>query len=269
MSLEPHTHDLPDELGENVSTHDSDRNGLAPRQRGSLTDPSMRDGNSSHGNPYEGDPDEITTDNDTGDVAVEPVGAGFDGGASEGTPAELRADMDTDGDDFSLGAREEPADADLLDGDTDDVAGEDLTGRHMTAAAPDPLPHPQVDAGRDGSTVGGNEPTHAPRLPTAPAPADEGTTAEVDLPIENYADLKVTEIVEKADSLTPDQLRQVRDFEAAHRNRKTLVTKLDRLLGGGRRRSRKAKAESNGHAGEGAAESEAEPAAAGDEAEGS
>lgn len=244
MAFEPHTDDLPNELGENVIDREIHRDGLTPRQRGSLTDPSMRDGNSSHGNPYEGDPEEITTDSDTGDTESEPVTAGFDGGANEGTPAELRADMDTDGDDFSLGAREEAADADVLEGDTDDLAGEDLTGQHMPAAAPDPLPHPRVDAGRDGSTVGENEPAHAARLPTRPAATPDEDTAEVDLPIENYSALKVTEIVEKAGSLTPDQMRQVRDFEAGHRNRKTLVTKLDRLMSGGRRRTRKAKAQS-------------------------
>jgi hypothetical protein len=32
------------------------------------TNPAMRDGNSSHGNPSETAVDEITTDNDTGDV---------------------------------------------------------------------------------------------------------------------------------------------------------------------------------------------------------
>jgi hypothetical protein len=32
------------------------------------TNPAMRDGNSSHGNPGETAVDEITTDNDTGDV---------------------------------------------------------------------------------------------------------------------------------------------------------------------------------------------------------
>jgi hypothetical protein len=32
------------------------------------TSPAMRDGNSSHGNPNETAVDEITTDNDTGDV---------------------------------------------------------------------------------------------------------------------------------------------------------------------------------------------------------
>lgn len=239
MAREPDTNELPAELGENVARANIvDHDRPVPRQHGPRNDPTMRDGDSAMGNVYESDPAEPGTDNDTGDADDEPVAAGFDGGASDGTPAELRADMDTDGDDFSLGAREGPADADLLDGDTDDVAGEDLTGRHMTAAAPDPLPHPQVDPGEDGSTIGKNEPPHAARLATQPAPAEEGTVAEVDLPIERYSDLTIKDIMEKAESLSPDQLRQVRDFEAAHRNRKTLMTKLDRLLSGGRRRSR-------------------------------
>lgn len=249
MALEPEPNELPDELGENIaSANIVDHDRPVPRQHSPRSDPTMRDGNSGMGNVYESDPGEVGTDNDTSDADDEPVAAGFDGGASEGTPAELRADMSTDADDFTLGSREEPDAADILDeGNAEDRTNDGLAGVHAAAAAPDPLPHPQVDPGADGSTIGKNEPPHAARLPAQPAPADEGTVAEVDLPIERYSDLTIKEIIEKGESLSPDQLRQVRDFEAAHRNRKTLVTKLDRLInGGGRKRRSRQTAEAHG-----------------------
>jgi hypothetical protein len=248
MALEPHTHELPDELGENIASENIiDHDRPVPRQHSPRNDPSMRDGNSAMGNVYESDPGRLDTDNDTGDADDEPVAAGFDGGASEGTPAELRADMSTDADDFTLGSREEPDADDILEeGPAENRSNDGLAGLHATAAAPDPLPHPQVNPGEDGSTIGKNEPPRPARLPTQSAPADEGTVAEVDLPIERYSDLTITEIMDRTESLSPDQLRQVRDFEAAHRNRKTLVTKLDRLLRGGRKRRTRETAEAQG-----------------------
>jgi len=249
MALEPHTHELPDELGENIASENIvDHDRPVPRQHSPRNDPTMRDGNSAMGNVYESDPGELDTDNDTGDADDEPVAAGFDGGANEGTPAELRSDMSTDADDFTLGSREEPDADDILDqGTAENRSNDGLAGVHAAAAAPDPLPHPQVDPGEDGSTIGKNEPAHAARLPTQSAPADAETVAEVDLPIERYSDLTIAEIMDKAGSLSADQLRQVRDFEAAHRNRKTLVTKLDRLLrGGGRKRRSRQTAEAQG-----------------------
>jgi hypothetical protein len=221
MAFEPHADERPAELPDVPADHD----GLAPRQRGSRTDPSMRDGDSSHGNPYEMEGSDVTTDNDTGDMGDEPVRAGFDGGAAEGTPADLRGDADTDADDFTLrgGSR------DLHIGGGDE-ADEDLDDEAMTDTPPavtDPLPHPNVDAGADGSTVGRNEP---PRRAGAPPAARDEDTAEVDLPIARYSDLTVKEVGEKAAALAPDDLRRVRAFEARHRNRKTLLARLDRLI---------------------------------------
>src|SRR5206468_1886048 len=98
------------------------------------------------GNPYEMEGSDVSTDNDTGDFEDEPAAAGFDGGAVEGTSADLRGDADTNRDDFRL----RPGDrTTVLDSEELDERIEDET---------DPLPHPQVDAGSDGSTIGRNPP---------------------------------------------------------------------------------------------------------------
>ena len=145
MSIDRHTDDLPDELPEVVT---ESHGGLAPRQRSPRTDPSMRDGDSSHGNPYEMEGNGFSTDSDTGDIEDEPVHAGFDGGAADGTPADLRGDTDTDAADFNLRTdRLDQEDAEL---------DEDFDEDDAPPALADVLPHPSVDAGRDGSTIGQN-----------------------------------------------------------------------------------------------------------------
>src|SRR4051812_41267436 len=98
MARESRTDDIPDELPE-IAAEEWDR---APRQLSPRNDPSMRDGDNSHGNPYEMEGSDVTTDNDTGDFEDEPAAAGFDGGAVEGTPADMRGDTNTNLDDFTL-----------------------------------------------------------------------------------------------------------------------------------------------------------------------
>jgi hypothetical protein len=180
MALDDFTPDTPEELG----TFADDT--PASHQRSPRTDPAMRDGDSAHGNPNETDAGQLTTDNDTGDVADEPAVAGFDGGAAEGTTADMRADVDTDADDFSL-RPDAPGDAlDVIDDEAPPTDGTDM-------------------------------------LPSHPA-------GEEQLPIRDYGRLSVKAAVEQARSLSREQVKQLRDFEAAHRNRKTLIASLDRML---------------------------------------
>lgn len=194
MPREARTDTLPDELPD-VAAEEWDR---APRQRSPRTDPSMRDGDGSHGNPYEMEGSDVSTDNDTGDYEDEPAAAGFDGGAVEGTTSDLRGDTETNLDDFTL----RPEDRAELTGD-DEERAEDET---------DPLPHPRVDGGMDGSTIGHNAPAGV-------------------MPVEGYDDMNVKEVAELAKALTRDQVWAVREYEASHRRRKTLLTKLDRMIG--------------------------------------
>jgi polyhydroxyalkanoate synthesis regulator phasin len=49
-------------------------------------------------------------------------------------------------------------------------------------------------------------------------------------PIPGYDDLSAAEVQERLDGLTPAELRKLRDYEARHGNRKTVLDKIDRKL---------------------------------------
>jgi polyhydroxyalkanoate synthesis regulator phasin len=49
-------------------------------------------------------------------------------------------------------------------------------------------------------------------------------------PIPGYDDLSAAQVQERLDGLTPAQLRKLRDYEARHGNRKTVLDKIDRKL---------------------------------------
>ena len=52
-----------------------------------------------------------------------------------------------------------------------------------------------------------------------------------DLPIEAYESLAASHVVARLEALSPSELERVRDFEAAHRGRRTVLGKIDQLLG--------------------------------------
>lgn len=62
----------------------------------------------------------------------------------------------------------------------------------------------------------------APAAPVAPPSADE-------LPIPGYDTLAASQIVARLDGLQADQLAAVAAYEAAHRNRKTVLGKIEQL----------------------------------------
>jgi hypothetical protein len=92
------------------------------------------------------------------------------------------------------------------------------------------------------STLDGTDPTSAP-VPTPPAAAAPASTA-VDpadappsapsagggLPIDEYESLAASQVVARLPALSPAELRTVRDFEGAHRGRRTVLGKIDQLL---------------------------------------
>lgn len=53
---------------------------------------------------------------------------------------------------------------------------------------------------------------------------------EANLPLEHYSALAVAEVVERLEGLSRYQLEQLRAFELLHKNRKTLLSELDRHL---------------------------------------
>ena len=49
-------------------------------------------------------------------------------------------------------------------------------------------------------------------------------------PISGYDDLSATQVQARLEGLTPAELRKLRDYEARHGNRKTVLDKIDRKL---------------------------------------
>jgi len=72
----------------------------------------------------------------------------------------------------------------------------------------------------------------APATETDSPPSDDAADAAVQLPIDEYESLAASHVVARLDNLTPTELRQVRRFEVAHRGRRTVIGRIDQLLGG-------------------------------------
>lgn len=64
----------------------------------------------------------------------------------------------------------------------------------------------------------------------APTPAKAASIKKARLPIAGYDDLTAKEIIGLLEDLTQSQLLRVRKHEASHRNRKTVLAKIDRLV---------------------------------------
>jgi hypothetical protein len=71
----------------------------------------------------------------------------------------------------------------------------------------------------------------APAAEAESSPSDDAVDA-VHLPIDEYESLAASHVVARLDNLTPTELRQVRRFEIAHRGRRTVIGRIDQLLGG-------------------------------------
>jgi hypothetical protein len=75
-------------------------------------------------------------------------------------------------------------------------------------------------------------PVSTPGAPVAatprPTPA-AGAPAAGDLPIPGYDALSASQVVERLAGLTAEELGSVRDYEAAHRNRRTILGKIEQL----------------------------------------
>ena len=68
-----------------------------------------------------------------------------------------------------------------------------------------------------------------PAARPAPAPANGATPAGDSLPIPGYDALSASQVVERLAGLTPAELDAVRTYECAHRNRRTILGKIDQI----------------------------------------
>jgi len=62
------------------------------------------------------------------------------------------------------------------------------------------------------------------------APAESHVVADEELPIENYDSLNIKQISERLAQLSDEEVEQLRRYEAANKNRSTLLRRLDERL---------------------------------------
>lgn len=88
-----------------------------------------------------------------------------------------------------------------------------------------------ADATLDGYVTADGEaaePPEAAVTPTSEAAAPDAPAA-TELPIEDYESLAASQVVTRLRGLTASERQVVREFEAAHRSRRTILGKLDQL----------------------------------------
>jgi hypothetical protein len=72
----------------------------------------------------------------------------------------------------------------------------------------------------------------APPHPGGPASGSNGSRPQArDLPIPGYDELSAGQVVERLVGLSAAELFAVRDYEGAHRNRRTILGKIEQLAG--------------------------------------
>jgi hypothetical protein len=108
----------------------------------------------------------------------------------------------------------------------------DVTNR---VAEPMRLVRSLVELATGAPPAGGSQGRSAESAPPTDAEStssDDAPDDAVHLPIDEYESLAASHVVARLDNLTPSELRQVRRFEAAHRGRRTVIGRIDQLLGG-------------------------------------
>ncbi len=58
----------------------------------------------------------------------------------------------------------------------------------------------------------------------------EGKSPDRKLPIENYEHMTISQISARLNSLSNQQIHKIKNYEAKHKNRRTLIEKLDRKM---------------------------------------
>jgi hypothetical protein len=91
-----------------------------------------------------------------------------------------------------------------------------------------------VSATTPSGSNGSSAPDHAP---AAGADADASSAvpaaavpAEADLPIQDYDSLAASQVVPRLTTLSPEELRSVRSYELANRNRQTILNRVGQRL---------------------------------------
>jgi hypothetical protein len=107
----------------------------------------------------------------------------------------------------------------------DDALGR--TGRTTTPAAPTAVPEPVAET---TPPITFNTHVHVPPADVT-APVNGDTPDRADLPIPGYDALSASQVVERLSGLGRDELDAVHAYEAAHRQRRTILGKIEQLAG--------------------------------------
>jgi hypothetical protein len=100
--------------------------------------------------------------------------------------------------------------------------------RQQTGRGQPDAPEPTA---QDAAVAGAAAVAKGPVTPPAVDTPDLGPTAS-SLPISDYESLAAIHVVERLGSLRPDEVEQVRQFEADHRARRTILAKITQLQDG-------------------------------------
>jgi ferritin-like metal-binding protein YciE len=120
------------------------------------------------------------------------------------------------------------------------VSGEDGTaGGAAATAAPggdgeaSPPPPPASDASPGSSPTTPASSAAAPDMPPAPFPVAPGggpaAEEEPDLPVKGYASMRVPDLLPALAGLSPEELARVEEYERSHRNRATVLSRIEAL----------------------------------------
>jgi hypothetical protein len=85
-----------------------------------------------------------------------------------------------------------------------------------------------------GASATGAGSARTPPAASAETERDRPSAASPDaeeLPIEEYESLAASHVIARLENLSPTELREVREFEAVHRGRRTVLGRIDQLLG--------------------------------------
>ena len=109
---------------------------------------------------------------------------------------------------------------------------DDLLDRSRTGSAPEPAPVASAPAPQpelDVTAFATRDPMPSPYATRPPTP-DDAPSREL-LPIPGYDALSASQVVERLAGLGPDELDAVHAYEEAHRQRRTILGKIEQLAG--------------------------------------
>lgn len=100
---------------------------------------------------------------------------------------------------------------------------EQLTPKPPTKATP------AVSNGQSMAATQTSAPTTTDPVPAPPAPSAAHGPGALTLAIPDYDSLSASQVVPRLEGLSRDELDEVKAYEAAHRGRKTILSKIDQL----------------------------------------